>query len=112
MSFQFVENGNIDGTTRKLIRSHVMRGKNVGRLKPQRLNKSSSVQVIAPKFPQDLSRDFRIYDDSSNHSIPRTPGSLISSYAFPYDMQPYGSLEKLIYQCKPKYSSKPSETLF
>ncbi|KAK2787327.1 hypothetical protein FQN53_005486 [Emmonsiellopsis sp. PD_33] len=33
MKFQFVENGNTDPATRKLIRSHVMKGKNVGKVR-------------------------------------------------------------------------------
>lgn len=35
MSFKFIENGRIDGAARKRIRSHVMKGKNVGKVRAQ-----------------------------------------------------------------------------
>jgi hypothetical protein len=34
--FQFVDSTSVDKTTRKLIRSHVMKGKNAGRVLPRR----------------------------------------------------------------------------
>lgn len=36
MSFKFIENGEIDGAARKRIRSHVMKGKNVGKVRARR----------------------------------------------------------------------------
>ncbi|KAK2811632.1 hypothetical protein FQN50_001974 [Emmonsiellopsis sp. PD_5] len=42
MKFQFVENGTTDPATRKLIRSHVMKGKNVGKVRARPTQKRGS----------------------------------------------------------------------
>jgi hypothetical protein len=39
MPFQFVEYSNIDEAARKLIRSHVMQGRNAGKKRDDRLSK-------------------------------------------------------------------------
>jgi hypothetical protein len=47
MSVQFINNADIDGKTRKLIRSHVAKGRNVGKKLPSR-RKQSELGVKSP----------------------------------------------------------------
>jgi hypothetical protein len=105
MTFQFVENSKIDGNARKAIRSHVMKGKNVGKIRTQStrmdLQTLCSTKTIAPKLVLHDEPSQNAYcDETTIFSIPRTPGSTISSFSFPGEVQPYGSMEKLIYQCR------------
>jgi hypothetical protein len=105
MSFQFVENGKIDGAARKLIRSHVMKGKNVGKIRPRRTPKvqrepslshdgyAASLSIgISCRSPED-SKDTVI-------SVPQTIGNSLSYFAFPCQLQPH--MRDLIYQCMDK----------
>jgi hypothetical protein len=104
MTFQFVENDKIDGQTRKVIRSHVMKGKNVGKIRTQSTRKEEQAlhfnERIAPKLAlQVLSNQNALRNDTNALSVPRAPGSIFSSFQFPSDMQAYGIMEKLIYNC-------------
>jgi hypothetical protein len=105
MAFQFVENYKIDGNTRKVMRSHVMKGKNVGKVRPKFAQKETQTlyynKRIEPKRALQIPRrQTPRCDETVAFSVPRTPGSLISSFSFPGEMQPYGFMEKLIYHCE------------
>lgn len=78
MAFQFVENNHIDGAARKLIRSHVVKGKNVGKTR------------VGGKRNFDRSLD-------GVPSVPESIGNSFSFFTFPSTLQPY--MRELIRQC-------------
>ena len=92
MSFQFVENGKVDGATRKLIRSHVMKGKNAGRTHQRRKQKQEDKGLA-------LHHSVPTLTSSGEISVPRTPGHSFSFFPFPVDEQPY--MREHIYKCNP-----------
>lgn len=103
MNFQFVENSKIDGAARKLIRSHVMKGKNVGKTRPRTKHKG---QEEIP-FPHDsyagaLSLRMPCKSTEANEnkiiSVPQTIGNSFSFFTFPCQMKPY--MREEIYQCE------------
>lgn len=107
MSFRFVENGNIDEAARKLIRSHVMKGKNVGKARPRLARKPKGDEEESPLsgeiWPADfekpnLSGDYLAVGATTMISAPRPLGTTFSSFTFPCQLQPY--MENLLYQCK------------
>jgi hypothetical protein len=67
--FRFVEDGNIDQKTRKSIRRHVMKGKNVGKIRPKAL-------------PKTINR-------IASSSIPAVVGDEFSAFVFPSRVEPY-----------------------
>lgn len=89
-----MENDKIDGAARKLIRSYVMKGKNIGKTRPRPTSKADVQEPFAGE----------IYGKSTEGgemkiiSVPRTVGNSLSSFTFPCKMQPY--MKELIYQCK------------
>jgi hypothetical protein len=107
MNFQFVENGKIDGVARKLIRSHVMKGKNVGKVRTRPTRKgegevvctreSYAADLVIPAF-------FKSADGGEAEiiSVPRAVGNSFSPFTFPCQMQPY--MRGLIDQCKDEAS--------
>jgi hypothetical protein len=104
MAFQFVEGHKIDGKMRNVIRSHVMKGRNVGKVRKQsaqlETQSMSTNKRIAPRLAlQTLHSQSVECDERIIHSVPRTPGSTFSSFSFPVEMQPYGFMERLIYHC-------------
>lgn len=92
MSFQFVENGKVDRATRKLIRSHVMKGKNAGRTRQLREQRQEDRGLA-------LNHNAPTSTYSGVISVPRTPGHSLSFFPFPVDEQPY--MREHIYKCKP-----------
>ncbi|OBT41127.1 hypothetical protein VE00_08521 [Pseudogymnoascus sp. WSF 3629] len=75
MSFKFIENDKIDGPARKRIRSHVMKGKNVGK-----------VRALGTRIGE--SED--TYSDMTEIlSIPRAVGNSFSLLSFPCELQPH-----------------------
>jgi hypothetical protein len=92
MSFQFIKNGKVDEATRKLIRSHVMKGKNVGRTHQRRDQRQQGRGLV-------LNHSVSTTATSSGvTSIPRTPGHSLSFFLFPVDERPY--MREHIYKCK------------
>jgi hypothetical protein len=122
MSFQFVENGKIDGAARKLIRSHVMKGKNVGKVRPPRASRirkgegdvlrsreSYKVDVLRPAFSKSTDgsgapSSCRSTDDCKTKvdSVPQSVGNSFSLLTFPCELHPY--MRGLITQCKKESS--------
>jgi hypothetical protein len=102
MSFQFVESGKTDPATRKLIRSHVMKGKNVGktRLRPTRKDEGEVPEDHAAKFSLSACQ----FNDDVETEIPTiapTIGHSFSALTFPCEAQPY--MKNLIQQCKDSF---------
>ena len=105
MSFQFIENGKIDRAARKLIRSHVMKGKNVGKVRAPRTRKgegevralcsreSSTGDLLRPELCKST-----VDSETNVVSVPRAVGNSFSLFTFPCEMQPY--MRGLISQCK------------
>jgi hypothetical protein len=105
MSFQFIKEGEIDIATRKVIRSHVMKGKNVGKIRP-RTRKEKRELFLSCETSSVQPQISNLHESAENVvkeciSIPRTPGNIYAFSTFPCgDMQPY--MINLIYQCKRK----------
>ena len=122
MSFQFVENGKIDGAARKLIRSHVMKGKNVGKVRPPRASRirkgegdvlrpreSYKVDVLRPAFFKssgdcETPTSYKSIDECETRdiSVPQSVGNSFSLLTFPCELHPY--MRGLITQCKKESS--------
>jgi hypothetical protein len=104
MSFQFVEHGKIDGSARKAIRSHVMKGHIVGKIRTPSARKEKplpySNKKIAPKQALQFLPSQSKFIETFKLPFPRSPGSLFSSFSFPSEMRSYGLMEKLIYNSK------------
>jgi len=93
MSFQFVENNNIDEAARKRIRSHVMKGKNAGKVRPrnrqkQRTNLNPGEDDWKPTDKNDMYEAL---------SVPRTVGDIFSTLTFPCEFKPY--MKELLHKC-------------
>lgn len=90
MNFAFVENGNLDRSARKRIRSHVMKGKN---RKPQPLgprerylrDDDTSDNVIPEPDDHTLAQALEI----AITSVSGTVGDSFSTLTFPCRVQPY-----------------------
>jgi hypothetical protein len=120
MSFQFVENGKIDGAARKLIRSHVMKGKNVGKVRAPRRRKGDGevlrsrdsyykADVLIPTVCKstggcETPMSYKSTDDyeTKDISVPQSVGNSFSLLTFPCDLHPY--MRGLITQCKKESS--------
>lgn len=101
MSFQFVENSKINGAARKLIRSHVMKGKNIGKVRPRRIRpqqedvRLSGNNSVSP--PSDVSCNGRECHLVHVTSVPQAIGDTFSLSTLPYPLEPYE--RERIYQC-------------
>lgn len=105
MSFQFIENGKIDEAARKLIRSHVMKGKNFGKMRPQlagidqeesfisREKNGASGATTSLNSPMDTESS-----EAEFLSIPRMIGNSFSPLTFHDRLQPY--MSNLLAQCR------------
>lgn len=116
MSFQFVENGKIDGAARKLIRSHVMKGKNVGKVRQPRRRKgdgevreSYKADVLIPTFCKstgscETPTSYESTDEcvTKDISVPQSVGNSFSLLTFPCELHPY--MRGLVTQCKKESS--------
>lgn len=106
MPYQFVENDKIDGAARKLIRRHVMKGKNAGkiRMRPTRNVESEellslpSFQSFRPKVPASTLSTFIQGDATEISRIPWTIGGSFSLLTFPCQKEPH--MGHLIHQCE------------
>jgi hypothetical protein len=115
MSFQFVENGKIDEAARKLIRSHVMKGKNVGKVRaPRRRKGDGEVLHSRGSYKADVSiptvcrsagsceipTSYKSIDhcETKDISVPQSIGNSFSLLTFPCELHPY--MRGLITQCK------------
>jgi hypothetical protein len=103
MSFQFVENDKIDEAARKLIRSHVMKGKNIGKVRawPNRKRDQKvlcSGEITTSHRLSSTSCKSKDSTEAMGLSIPPQVGSTFSSVTFAGEYQPY--MANLIYQCK------------
>ena len=103
MSYRFVENEKINGPTRKLIRSHVMKGKNVGKIRSRPIGKARRQTCLtdqscvpdllganSPKSPQ--------CDATDIVSVSREFGDNFSHLTFSCHSAP--DIKRLIHQCK------------
>lgn len=101
-----MDNDKIDGVTRKLIRRHVMKGKNAGkvRMRPRRKDKDE-VRFFGSyeSYVVDLLILTDILQSAGDGetkviSVPWAVGNDFSPFTFPCEMQPY--MRELIHQCK------------
>lgn len=102
MTFTFIENGKIDETSRRLIRSQVMKGKNAGkklsRRRPKTTAKQSERQVTKALPPYLLICNDGDDDGSESSDVPQHFGDDLSYFTFPIKMRPH--TRNLIYRCK------------
>jgi hypothetical protein len=87
MHFQFVENDKIDARSRKLIRSHVMKGKNAGKTRRRPTSEEDKQQddrasSACPGAVVALSTK-RVLFDGGPKSIERPLGDELSYFTFP-----------------------------
>lgn len=81
MSFIFMNNAAIDGKSRKLIRSHVAKGKNLGRVLPPRRKRCE----VGIKLVMPTREDRR---GKNSFSIERQFGDGLSVYPIPNKLPP------------------------
>jgi len=93
MSFQFVDNNSINEAARRRIRSHVMRGKNVGKTHQNRARRRQT-EALIPNAK--LESDDLISTDVI--TVPRTPGNSFSFFTFSGREQPY--MRSIVSQCR------------
>lgn len=89
MSFQFVDNAFIDRGTRKLIRSHAAKGKNLGKGRPRRKPRATAVQLHTSAriaTTRESESDDRMDDQGFilNHAF----GDEFSFLAIPFELSP------------------------
>jgi hypothetical protein len=96
MVFHFIENSNRDPATRKLIRSHVMKGKNAGksRLRSAREPEDENLDLIS-----ELSANSRTHGLTKKRANALTPplGNSFSCIEFAWEVEP--SMLHLVHQC-------------
>ncbi|RDW56707.1 hypothetical protein BP6252_14028 [Coleophoma cylindrospora] len=94
MSFQFIENSKIDTAARKRIRSHVMKGKNVGKMYERRTHRREE-EVPSSGESHEGGTPIRSFfrgsqgQETNDVSVPRTIGNSFSTFTFPVQIQPY-----------------------
>ena len=108
MSFKFIENDKIDGAARKRIRSHVMKGKNVGKVRARRkgVGENQVGSLLVHYHRRSCVADPMILTPGKNTSgdmteilpTPQAVGSTLSLISFPCELQPY--MRHLISRCK------------
>lgn len=100
MAFQFVENGNRDLAIRKLIRSHVMKGKNSGKTRLRSTREevalASSKLNLSSKSKLVLQNDERL--SIKANLLNSTVGNIFSGFEFAWEVKPI--MMDLIHQCK------------
>lgn len=102
MRFYFVEQGNASPGNRRAARSHVMKGKNAGRVLPPRSQKSS--KPSAAKKPEE---DRQPPPDGTLMAMRRLAGSDLSIISPGTEMSPHTRL--LFNQCMCSRSYSPSD---
>jgi hypothetical protein len=104
MAFQFIHNGNRDPATRKLIRSHVMKGKNTGktRLRSAHLEAGTGSHNLTSssrsKPPAAYESPESVADKANFLTAPL--GNTFSGFEFAWEVEP--SMIELIHQCRSK----------
>jgi hypothetical protein len=100
MSFQFIENGKIDVTARRRIRSHVMKGKNLGKVRMSSTRKEDGEILCSCEncTADPLIQTGTDHSETKVISVPGVVGTGYSPFTFPCLLQPY--MRGLIYQCK------------
>lgn len=88
MNFQFVEHGAVTQRKRRAMRSHVMKGKNAGKILPSRGQQHKSVSK-----PQNIATH-----ENMIMSLRRMVGNNLSSYSPGTDLTPYTRL--VLNQCR------------
>ncbi|KAF2456236.1 hypothetical protein BDY21DRAFT_415880 [Lineolata rhizophorae] len=112
MEFQFVDNRTtLDRLSRKVIRSHVMKGKNRGKTIPARAQKRAPVQTSIHDMPRQRQGDIRaseLREEAKGTFSPFNPfaGTEYSYFAFPIQLTP--PMRYMIYQ----FHSTVSETIY
>lgn len=111
MSFQFVAHDKIDATVRKQIRSHVMKRKNLGRVRVGQTRIGRYKVGCSPKSGSDSLMELRFMKDADDgnmtdsFSLPRLIRENLSTFSFPIELQPY--MIGLLNQCQNQSSSLP-----
>lgn len=102
-TFQFVDSTKVDSVTRKVMRSHVMRGKNAGKT----VHRRSRLDLGAGRMPYDNASPLRDLqslheakrrDSEELRSIERNLGNVLCTFPFPVELSE-NSL-KTIDRCK------------
>ena len=90
MPFEFVNNAAIDRNARKLIRSHVAKGRNVGKIRSSRRKQSSPVVKIPKSIcsTRDVGDAQDAGKDKAIHEIERQVGDGLSVLSFPTQLTP------------------------
>lgn len=123
MEFLFVDGKEVSNQSRRLIRSHVMKGKNLGktihrpsRRSPARATTTQAVQFVT-KAPETQQQNARTGGDDQDCLIgDRSPGETItditfpvghrfSSVGLPIEVNPY--MRRFITHCKPSLTPQP-----
>jgi hypothetical protein len=90
MPFVFLNNANIDRNARKLIRSHVAKGRNVGKKLPSRRKHCKpDVKIVAPIGKPKIIEDGK--DRENEEAIPAIEqqiGDGLSVLSFPVEVTP------------------------
>jgi hypothetical protein len=97
MVFQFIDNASIDRRTRKLIRSHAAKGKNIGKGRPRR--KPRPANASQPPLDSDSNQEETDADHISNEQtlfLEQPRGEALSFYNMPFELSP--RLKALFYK--------------
>jgi hypothetical protein len=105
-TFQFVDSRKVDKTTRKQIRSHVMKGKNAGRklhrssrlVGRRRYDHCSSFQRIACVTDDEQTNEERGYSGYAMIARNIQNSLLTLSFPFKFELSPHSI--KVVNQCK------------
>jgi hypothetical protein len=90
MSFVFLNNANIDRNARKLIRSHVAKGRNVGKkLSSRRRQRKQDVKIVVPIVRPNILEDGKDREsEEATPAIERQIGDGLSVLSFPVEVTP------------------------
>lgn len=100
-TFQFVDNSaTVDGVTRKLVRSHVMKGKNAGKTVHRRSRLELGASRTTRRYFETLSEDEAAKRRNLEISRPveRNLGNVLNTFHFPVELNE--SSLKSMHQCK------------
>ena len=99
MAFEFVENDKIDARSRKLIRSHVMKGKNVGKTRRRPAVTKEPDTTVLESNTDDVLVCSSSDDSDSPSTIARPLGDDVGYFTFPAKLDL--ATRNIIYQCTP-----------
>jgi len=106
MDFAFIDNATIDQRSRKLIRSHVMKGKNAGRTVKRASRKPRAEQSPSTSIPPvcnpAFSKHIRIrkpQEDEFRIIIANRIGTGFLTFSYPLEITPH--VASLLHDCTP-----------